>query len=215
MSLAFFLEGLDVARDATLGKQPPPAWLPDPTERHGHRWWDGQRWTGTVADGGVQADDPTDLGQDGPDWRARWDTPEIAERRAEVLMARYGVSRAELAGLEASRSLRDPAEVGRLVQLLRTPREQVAGHLNRTTQASLLNGRNAYLLEHGEAVALVHCRRCGTVVPLAYEGLGGYRCPAHHVFVVDDVTLSGPAEVDQWRAALQAQPPRKGGRPLV
>ena len=130
-------------------------------------------------------------------------------------MARYGVSRAELAGLEASRSLRDPAEVGRLVQLLRTPREQVAGHLNRTTQASLLNGRNAYLLEHGEAVALVHCRRCGTVVPLAYEGLGGYRCPAHHVFVVDDVTLSGPAEVDQWRAALQAQPPRKGGRPLV
>lgn len=215
MSLAFFLEGLDVARDATRGQQPPPSWLPDPTERHAHRWWDGDRWTATVGDGDTATEDPVDLGQGGADWRARWDTPEIAERRAEMLMARYGVSRAELAGLQASRSLAAPADVPRLVQLLRTPREQVTGYLNRTTQASLLNGRNAYLLEHGEAVALVHCRRCGAVVPLTYEGMGGYRCPARHVFVVDDVTLSGPAEADQWRTVLQSQPPRKGGRPLV
>lgn len=186
-----------------------------PTERHGHRWWDGERWTTAVADGGVRAEDPADLGQGALDWRARWDTPEIAEGRAEVLMDRHGVSRAEIAGLQASQSLRDPAEVPRLVQLMRTPREQVGGYLNRTTQAALLNGRNAYLLEHGEALALVHCRRCGGVVPLGYEGTGTYRCPARHVFVVDDVTLSGPAEVDQWRAVLQSQPPRKGGRPLV
>ncbi|HMQ28766.1 MAG TPA: DUF2510 domain-containing protein, partial [Acidimicrobiales bacterium] len=173
MSLGFLLEGLDVARDSTRGKQPPPSWLPDPTERHVHRWWDGGRWAAHVADGDTVTEDPVDLGQGGADWRALWETPEIAQRRVEVLMARHGVSRAELAGLESSQSLGNPTEVPRLVQLLRTPRDQVTGYLNRTTQASLLNGRNAYLLEHGEAVALVHCRRCGAVVELAYEGMGG------------------------------------------
>jgi Protein of unknown function (DUF2510) len=38
--------------------QAPPGWNPDPTGRHQHRWWDGQRWTSAVADHGVPADDP-------------------------------------------------------------------------------------------------------------------------------------------------------------
>lgn len=36
----------------------PPAWHPDPTGKHDHRWWDGQRWTEHVADAGVAAIDP-------------------------------------------------------------------------------------------------------------------------------------------------------------
>lgn len=36
----------------------PPAWHPDPTGQHDHRWWDGQRWTEHVADAGVAAIDP-------------------------------------------------------------------------------------------------------------------------------------------------------------
>lgn len=28
---------------------PPQGWYPDPTQRFEHRWWDGQRWTPTVA----------------------------------------------------------------------------------------------------------------------------------------------------------------------
>jgi hypothetical protein len=36
----------------------PPAWHPDPRGRHEHRWWDGARWTETVADRGVTAVDP-------------------------------------------------------------------------------------------------------------------------------------------------------------
>ena len=35
-----------------------PAWLPDPTTRHEYRWWDGEKWTGYVADNGVQSMDP-------------------------------------------------------------------------------------------------------------------------------------------------------------
>ena len=31
----------------------PPAWYPDPTGAHEHRWWDGAEWTSHVADGGV------------------------------------------------------------------------------------------------------------------------------------------------------------------
>ncbi|MCY4037497.1 MAG: RDD family protein [bacterium] len=34
------------------------SWEPDPTGRHQHRWWDGQRWTHHVADDGVADDDP-------------------------------------------------------------------------------------------------------------------------------------------------------------
>ena len=32
-------------------------WHPDPTGRHQHRWWDGTRWTDTVADAGVTGTD--------------------------------------------------------------------------------------------------------------------------------------------------------------
>jgi Protein of unknown function (DUF2510) len=41
---------------------PPPGWHPDPTARHGYRYWDGSQWTDDVADGDVTAVDPlTDL----------------------------------------------------------------------------------------------------------------------------------------------------------
>lgn len=29
-----------------------PQWLPDPTGQHDHRYWDGQKWTSAVGDGG-------------------------------------------------------------------------------------------------------------------------------------------------------------------
>jgi len=35
-----------------------PGWLPDPTGRHEHRFWDGTRWTDDVADRGVASVDP-------------------------------------------------------------------------------------------------------------------------------------------------------------
>jgi hypothetical protein len=38
----------------------PPAWHPDPTGRHDHRWWDGTRWTEHVADAGVASVDPVE-----------------------------------------------------------------------------------------------------------------------------------------------------------
>lgn len=38
----------------------PPAWHPDPTGRHDHRWWDGSQWTEHVADAGVASVDPLD-----------------------------------------------------------------------------------------------------------------------------------------------------------
>jgi hypothetical protein len=46
----------------------PPAWHPDPTGRHDHRWWDGTRWTEHVADAGVSGVDPID--QAGPSGEA-------------------------------------------------------------------------------------------------------------------------------------------------
>ncbi len=36
----------------------PPAWYPDPTGRHDHRWWDGAEWTAHVADAGRASTDP-------------------------------------------------------------------------------------------------------------------------------------------------------------
>lgn len=36
----------------------PPAWYPDPTGRHDHRWWDGTEWTAHVADAGAAGTDP-------------------------------------------------------------------------------------------------------------------------------------------------------------
>lgn len=44
----------------------PPAWHPDPTGRHDHRWWDGEQWTEHVADAGVAAVDPLDGGATQP-----------------------------------------------------------------------------------------------------------------------------------------------------
>lgn len=38
----------------------PAAWHPDPTGRHEHRYWDGERWTEHVANAGVAATDPLD-----------------------------------------------------------------------------------------------------------------------------------------------------------
>ena len=35
-----------------------PAWHPDPTRRHTHRYWDGTSWTRYAADDGNPADDP-------------------------------------------------------------------------------------------------------------------------------------------------------------
>ena len=29
----------------STGSLPPPAWLPDPDNPGGRRWWDGQQWT--------------------------------------------------------------------------------------------------------------------------------------------------------------------------
>jgi hypothetical protein len=39
---------------------PAPGWLPDPTGRHEHRYWDGSYWTSDVSDGGVTSFDPYD-----------------------------------------------------------------------------------------------------------------------------------------------------------
>ncbi len=39
------------------GLRAPAAWYPDPTTRHEQRFWDGERWTIHVTDGGVPAID--------------------------------------------------------------------------------------------------------------------------------------------------------------
>lgn len=38
----------------------PAAWHADPTGRHEHRYWDGERWTDHVANAGVASTDPLD-----------------------------------------------------------------------------------------------------------------------------------------------------------
>lgn len=43
----------------------PADWHPDPTGRHEHRYWDGQRWTHHVADAGVASTDPLDPSEGG------------------------------------------------------------------------------------------------------------------------------------------------------
>jgi len=35
-----------------------PAWMSDPSGRHGHRYWNSKRWTDQVANNGVVAVDP-------------------------------------------------------------------------------------------------------------------------------------------------------------
>jgi hypothetical protein len=40
----------------------PPAWHPDPTGRHEHRYWDGEQWTDHVANAGESSTDPLDGG---------------------------------------------------------------------------------------------------------------------------------------------------------
>jgi uncharacterized membrane protein YhaH (DUF805 family) len=36
----------------------PAGWYPDPTGRHQHRYWDSTKWTSSVSDNGVTAEDP-------------------------------------------------------------------------------------------------------------------------------------------------------------
>ncbi len=54
--------GAQVEEAAGAVPASPPAWHPDPTGRHQHRYWDGSRWTGWVADGGVTGRDPLGRG---------------------------------------------------------------------------------------------------------------------------------------------------------
>ncbi|MFL6206380.1 MAG: DUF2510 domain-containing protein [Acidimicrobiales bacterium] len=42
-------------------------WEPDPTGKHDHRYWDGTRWTGHVADAGVASTDPYEPAVVSPD----------------------------------------------------------------------------------------------------------------------------------------------------
>lgn len=39
----------------------PAGWHPDPYGRFEYRWWDGQQWSGHVADGGAQFEDPVGM----------------------------------------------------------------------------------------------------------------------------------------------------------
>ncbi len=45
------------AAAAGAGGQP-AGWHPDPSGRHQHRWWDGQRWTDDVSTNGTTSTDP-------------------------------------------------------------------------------------------------------------------------------------------------------------
>ena len=42
----------------TFTEQALASWLPDPTARHQHRYFDGSAWTDNVADNGVASVDP-------------------------------------------------------------------------------------------------------------------------------------------------------------
>ena len=64
-------------------------WLPDPTGRHQHRYWDGSTWTEHVADGGFPSTDPpaAPMPRSGPDpspgpvgpWRAFRRLPAVVQ----------------------------------------------------------------------------------------------------------------------------------------
>lgn len=206
-------EILDTARQAAAPRQPGASWQPDPTARHDHRWWDGERWTATVADAGHPSEDPVDLGQGAAAWQERWDNPTVRSRRDDALAARFGLTLPEFAAVAAEPGgLSDPAAVQKAIGLLRAPRDHLRGWA-RNEQAVLLNRRNAAAMARGEALALVHCARCGTVVDLHWDsGTQRYRCPARHKFMLDDVTLVDPQAADQGRATLVAQPPHRGVR---
>ncbi len=51
------------------GSAPAPDWYPDPTRRHGYRYWDGAQWTDQVRDAGRQTSDPPTMPNEAtPDW---------------------------------------------------------------------------------------------------------------------------------------------------
>lgn len=45
------------AGPAVMAPVTPAGWYPDPTGRHQHRYWDSNRWTSSVSDGGVVSQD--------------------------------------------------------------------------------------------------------------------------------------------------------------
>lgn len=52
----------------TVGQSAPPGWYDDPGGKHDYRFWDGERWTGGVADGERITEDPLpDIGAAAPD----------------------------------------------------------------------------------------------------------------------------------------------------
>jgi hypothetical protein len=50
----------------------PPAWHPDPTQRHQMRYWDGAMWTDQVSDSGVTSTDPIGAPAPGATDGATW-----------------------------------------------------------------------------------------------------------------------------------------------
>jgi hypothetical protein len=226
-----FIEFADVFRKsyehAAEGHKPDPAWLGDPTDRHESRYWDGERWTAWVADQGQQSTDAVDLAQEGSTWNERFENEAIAALRLPVLTQRFGVTELELRAIgevvvEADRLLHgwplstvDARKVDDAVRLIRTPREQLTGKMDRICQEALLNNLAPALMDAGLSVALVHCAKCHGVQQLSFDAKGKcFRCPAQHLFVVRDVRVVPTGEIDRVRAELAASPPCKGGRPL-
>ncbi len=52
------LRGVPVPGSMPVTPSVPAQWAPDPSGRHQHRWWDGERWTEHVADNGNSGVDP-------------------------------------------------------------------------------------------------------------------------------------------------------------
>lgn len=226
-----FVEFADVFRSsferAMEGRKPDAAWLGDPTDRHESRYWDGERWTAWVANGGVRGSDPVDLGQDGATWQERFENDTIAALRRTVLTDRFGVTPLELQAVGdvepvAAHLLHgqpigtvDVAKVEQAIGLLRTPLEQVAGTRDRLTKKALDVYFARARMDAGVAVAMVHCAKCHAVRELTFDAKGNcFRCPERHVFVIGQIRVVPTAEVDRARAELATSPPCKGGRPL-